>query len=146
MYHRNISPTNFVIYQLIIIDYHCLSLIIIVCHRLSLIIIDYYWSSLIKIWKKWITNCLSDNLKARDAGASKKLTMLIKDLTVASWQQLDNRIFTAWRQIWTVNHRLGLLAYCVYFGKQNSSSGPLCPWQQTKFIFQEEQWIHQPKH
>ena len=79
--------------SLLIIDYHWLSLIIIDCHWLSLIIIDYlwlsffitnhYWLSLIindYIWKSekvWLTGCvtdsLSDNLKSRDAGASKNL-------------------------------------------------------------------------
>ena len=52
-----------------IIDYHWLSLIIIDYHWLSLIIIDY-----LKIWKNMtdsLTQWVADNLKSRDASASK---------------------------------------------------------------------------
>ena len=65
--------------SLIIVDYHWLSLIIIDYHWLSLIIIDYHWLSLIIIDYHWlsensklsISGWLTDNLKSRDASASK---------------------------------------------------------------------------
>ena len=96
MYHRNISPTYFVRYQLIIIDYHWFLLIIIDNHWLSLVIIGYHWLSLIIIDYHWLslisliiidylwlskhlkkvnhslTHWLTYNLKSRDASASKK--------------------------------------------------------------------------
>ena len=54
-------------------DYHWLSLIIIGYHWLSMIIIDYHWLiDYLKIWKRWITDWLTDNLKSRDASASKE--------------------------------------------------------------------------
>ena len=65
--------------SLVIIDYHWLSLIIIEYHWLSLIIIDYHWLSLVIIDYQWlsdnlkkVSHWLTDNVKSRDAGASKK--------------------------------------------------------------------------
>ena len=59
MFHRIISPTNFV-------RYHWLSLVIIGYHRLSLIIIDFHWFSLI-IWKYEIYSSLDWQLQIKRA-------------------------------------------------------------------------------
>ena len=63
--------------SLIIIDYHWLLFIIIYYLWLSLIVIDFHWLSLI-IWKSKtkLNRSAADNLKSRDANASKNVPNL----------------------------------------------------------------------
>ena len=64
-----LGPPDWLSLSIIVnLDYHWLKLIIIDYHWLWLIIIDYR-----KIWIRWITRSLTDNVKSRNASASKKV-------------------------------------------------------------------------
>ena len=88
MYHRNISPTNFVTYHWHSRD-TCTTKI---SHKLTWWdIIDYHWLSLIwKYEKLWLTNSptdsLSDNLKSGDACASRSYGECSPDHLKLFWQ------------------------------------------------------------